>query len=236
MNRLFKTNSRFSALIDDIPSKNNKNDNNKINNEDKKIPIINSITSNNNSFKGAGIRERRYNKYPSERECQQLREEYEDNKKAKRAQEDRKKQESLTIDNFPELTLNIKETIVNQNRDYLEKLNKAEKVKDENKDIDTDLQNLNPGWILIKKDNLTSKTIMKCKEYTLRTPEISQEQTTININNVLSRLYKKRTEEYIEFNGFDTWEKMFKCPDWREMENQSDDETDSDDNSSVEEY
>ena len=46
--------------------------------------------------------------------------------------------------------------------------------------------------------------------------------------NKLVNLHEKRTKEYIELYGYDTWEKMFKFPNWEEEENYFDDDEDED--------
>ena len=60
-----------------------------------------------NSFKDNGFRERRHNRPLSDHELQKLRQEYkahdEAKKKLEKQEEDRRNEESLQIDNFPEL-------------------------------------------------------------------------------------------------------------------------------------
>jgi hypothetical protein len=62
-------------------------------------------------------------------------------------------------------------------------------------------------------------------------PEIleeDEEEISINVLNALVELHERRTQEYIEFNGYDTWEKMFKFPGWREREAELEDDSDED--------
>ena len=63
MSNIFKSNSRFAALVDDIPAKKDKKDNkkpiNKTKNEEKEEKY-NSFKTDNNSFKDNGFRECRY--------------------------------------------------------------------------------------------------------------------------------------------------------------------------------
>lgn len=181
-----------------------------------------------NSFKDNGFRDRRQNRYPSESERQRIREEYEAEEKARKEHEkqeqERLKQESLKIENFPEL-VNVKKEVdepIEQN--YIEKLKKVDEVKVD-KDADPDLENLKPGWTLIKKDKLTGKIITKSKFQINKEPQI-EENVEINILNALVELHQRRTEEYIELYGYDTWEKMFKCPNWREWEAEFEDDSD----------
>jgi hypothetical protein len=236
------------VLADDIPAKKDKKDNKKIANHDKKgkeeeekekekekeEKKYNSFKSNNNSFKNDGFRERRQNRYLNEEEVQKVREEYilRDNarKEAEKQEAERQKQKSLTIDNFPELVSNNKEIRVIQKQNYLEKLKKINDVKYENKDVDQDLKKLRPGWALIYKDNLTGKTEIKYGEQNVKEEsKISEEEIAINVINALSELHERRTNEYIELNDYDTWERMFKNSDWREREEDSEDNSDYDD-------
>jgi hypothetical protein len=239
MSNIFKTNSRFAALADDIPAKKDKKENKKPINDDKKELVeekVNTFKSENNSFKNDGYRERRYNRYNDEYEIHRFRKEREAQEKARKEEEELRKQKALTPDNFPDLVLNKKEpNQIPQEQNYLEKLKKVEEVKDENKDIDTDLNNLKPGWLLIKKDKLTNKIIMKGNVPVPEMPEIlDEDEIAINVINALSELHERRTQEYIELNGYDTWEKMFKFPDWREREAELEDDSDEDYDNEIE--
>jgi hypothetical protein len=232
MSNIFKTNSRFATLSDDISPA--KKDTKKQNNGIKKEIIEeknNSFKSENNTFKNDGFRERSYNRYNNERER------LEAEVKAKKMEEELKK--SFTIDNYPELVSNKKETVVtNQEQTYIEKLKKINEVKDENKEDEPELKE---GWISIKRDKSTNKLVIKKKTIPIKKPEILEEEIAINVINVLVELHERRTEEYIELNGYDAWEKNFKFPDWREKEaeleeDDSDEECDDEYDDSEEEY
>ncbi len=231
MSNIFKTNSRFAALSDDIPAK---KDTKKPNNVNKEVTELkeeknNSFKSENNTFKNDGFRERRYNNQRQRLEAEE---------KAKKAEEELKK--SFTIDNYPELVSNNKETVVvNQEQTYIEKLKKVNEVKNENKDDEPELKE---GWISIKRDKSTNKIVIKSKTIPIEKPQILEEEIAINVLNALVGLHERRTEEYIELYGYDAWEKTFKFPDWREREaeledDDSDEEYDDDDyDDSEEEY
>ena len=232
MSNIFKTNSRFATLSDDISPA--KKDTKKQNNGIKKEIIEeknNSFKSENNTFKNDGFRERSYNRYNNQRERLEAEE------KAKKMEEELKK--SFTIDNYPELVSNKKETVVtNQEQTYIEKLKKINEVKDENKEDEPELKE---GWISIKRDKSTNKLVIKKKTIPIKKPEILEEEIAINVINVLVELHERRTEEYIELNGYDAWEKNFKFPDWREKEaeleeDDSDEECDDEYDDSEEEY
>ena len=193
MSNIFKSNSRFSVLVDDIPPQNN---NSKKDKEEKNV---------------------RFNSFKSERESPFI-----NNREQEQREKERIKQESLKIENFPDLLVvsNKKEFMEDIKKvSYIEKLQKEDDIKNY---IDTDLENLKPGWILLKSDPLTRRTIIK------HHPEINiiektekektEKEIAINVLNVLVDIHERRTREYIEKFGYDEWERMFKFPDWRERE------------------
>ncbi len=245
MSNIFKSNSRFSGLIDETTYDKNsssfklmkkmgwKNGNGLGKNEDGiKTPLEVEKRENNsgigfkndtkpfNSFKHNGHREYRHNRPLNERELQKLREEYkaEDDarKELEKQKEEKRKQESLKIENFPELVLNKKEDNFIESQNYLEKLKIINTYTDKDKDEGSDYSK--PGWILIKKDKLTGKIIKKGEPTIMKESETSDEDKLMKIIDSLCDLHKRRTEEYIELNGYDNWEKMFKVQDWREWE------------------
>ena len=145
-------------------------------------------------------------------------------------EKERKKQESLSINNFPELGEDKKKTIIKQNNmNFIEKLNSENSNEIDNKnDIDSDLVKIKPGWVLIKHDQKTGKTIRKNHPedtfFFEQEVEKSDKEVVYDIIESLVKLHEKRTEEYIELNGYDTWEKMYKFPNWQEEDNYSDDD------------
>ena len=239
MSNIFKTNSRFSSLIDDIPQK---NDNKNIKKENTSNVKVEKKEETFNSFKSEQFREdRRDNRrdglfsdkqrerYRKEREL-----EFQVQKKFDEEEKERKKQEALSIDKFPDLFGVIKkdikpDSIKNEevNNSYIEKLLKEEEVIQKN--IDSDLEYLKPGWILLKKDKNTGKIIRKHNlEIENSVEEKSDRDIGIDIVNALVELHEKRTQEFIDLNGYDTWEKMYKFPNWQEEENYSDSEDETD--------
>lgn len=238
MNNIFKSNSRFSALIDDTPQQKNESKKDK---EQKRKPDINVENKEErfNSFKSErhirnesnfrGFNEKGRERYRLERE-----EEIKAMKELEEREKERIKQESLKIENFPELVdVQKKENTENTTKiSYIEKLKTDDFVENY---TDPDLENLKPGWVLLKRDHITRQTIFKSHPKTLieeKEPEKTDQEIMMNILKALSELHEKRTQEYIENYGYDEWERMFKFPDWREheawleemeeMENQSD--------------
>ena len=129
-----------------------------------------------------------------------------------------KKLKDLSIENFPDLN-SQKENISSSKKSVISFLDKvkAKVVKEEtNSEKDLDIENLKPGWILIKKDKETGKIITKSKEIYNQNDydSMSERDIGINIINSLVNLHNKRTEEYIKLWGYDEWEKMFRFPNY----------------------
>lgn len=265
MSNIFKTNSRFAALSEDIPpvkkekrekSKDNKNisNNEEVKNEQKEEKI-NSFkderpSSNFNSFKNDGYRERRYNSFASEKERQKIKEQREAEEKAekelKKREEEKRIAESLKIENFPDLVIqNDSAKPQKEVLNFIETIKKEEKIID-TKDADPDLANLKPGWVMLKRDPATGNTIFKTHpeykfpdsgyDYVNARRFKSEHEIGIDILNALVELHEKRTEEYIELYGYDTWEKMFKFPDWREREAEIEEDDEEEYDNYEEEY
>jgi len=214
MSNIFKSNSRFSSLIDDAPQQ--KKDSNNYERKETTGERYNSFKSERNSRSEYGYRgfsDRGRDRYRLEIEAEiKAQKEFEEREK------ERIKQESLKIENFPQLVLSLNKVKEdNHNINYMEKV-KKEEIKE---NIDKDLENLQTGWVLFKRDPLTKEIITKKhpKTYIQETkPEQSETQIARDVLNALVELHKKRTSEYIENYGYDEWEKMFKTRDWRECE------------------
>lgn len=189
MSNIFKSNSRFSSLMDDIPLKKDLNKNK----EPKKV-LQNSNGGEFNSSKSEKIIV-----------------------KESKDMEERSKFSSehfpeLVISSKKTAT-DTKQTV---DLTYIEKL---KKVDDTKICIDPDLENLKPGCVLLKRDPLTGRTLFKSHpEIIVEEKEKTEKEIAIDILNVLVESYKKRTQEYIENYGYEEWERMFKFPNWREEE------------------
>jgi len=221
MSNIFKSNSRFSSLVDDIPQQ--KDSKKEVKRESKKDEKK-EPEERYNSFKSEKPLRREYGYTGfSDRGRERYRLQKEEEIKAQKEFEEREKvkkmEESLKIENFPDLVSIPKKekNEVNNNMNYMEKLNKVEEIKN----IDKDLENLKPGWVLLKRDPITGRTITKKHPETdieENKVEKSENEIAMDILKALVELYEKRTNEYIENYGYDEWERMFKFPDWRERE------------------
>lgn len=192
--------------------------------DEKKVNVF-----KDNHFRENDFRERRQNRYISESERQRIMEQYRVQEKIRKdfekQEDDKKNLESLKIENFPELIIKKIEDENQLDISYIDKLKKTEEPTE--RIIDFDLENLKPGWSIIKKDKLSGKIIIKNKVQTNTISIVKEEEEIpINVFDELVELHQRRTEEYIELNGYDTWEKMFKFPNWRECENEFEDNSD----------
>lgn len=239
MSNIFKNNSRFAGLVDYdtnlqpvklIKKMAQKEDDGSNKNQDTiKIPIELKKCENKsnvgfkrdensfNSFKDNRVRERKYNRPLNDYELQKIREEYKAYDEVKKQEEYKKQEESLKIDNFPELNLHNNENKIYE-ESYIEKLKSVIEVEPEHTNLDPDLINLKDGWIIMKKDILTGKTIVKGNFEKVKQCEITQKELTQKTIDGLVELHESRSQEYINLNGYDTWEKMFKCTNWQEWE------------------
>lgn len=227
MSNIFKSNSRFSALLED------KKDFKK----EKEKQIKNEIKPENKEkqLKSSQIKESRFKPY-DEKEIEQFRLERAEKVKIQNELKEKEKErlhlENLSISNFPALISQVKK---NDNKEehlsYIDILKKKEEIKDVIGD--PDLVNLQPGWVLIKKDPQTGNTITKYGIGTVfyEEPKKSEKELLLDAVDALIELHEKRTEEYIELNGYDIWEKMFKYPNWEEREAYLEEEEDIEDSS-----
>jgi hypothetical protein len=128
--------------------------------------------------------------------------------------------------NFPELinTNNNKITATN-NIDFLNifKNNTDDKKELEIKhNEDEEYINLNPGWILLKRNKITGETIIKYKPTLKENIQKASQNLEVKSDNELSyeifkklsELYEERTKEYIDLWGYDDWEKRFRFPNY----------------------
>jgi len=244
MNNIFKKNSRFAALADepnetkkkeikkDIKKDTNKNEIVEIKNEGNSFKNEgNSFKNEGNSFKNEG----NYNRYPSRDYRDNNQRNYYSNKFSKeqlerinREEQLRKEEEEklkaekfakdMAPENFPVLAKSkIENKTQNSYISFSDKLKTEVEEKNSTEDEleDIDYKNLKPGWILIKKDPLTKKIITKYKESLQPPPrEKTEKECALDALNALVTLHEKRTNEYIEIFGYDTWEKMFRFPDY----------------------
>jgi len=225
----FKDNSRFSSLIETssndtktIFGKQNKPKTNKNNELDSKKeesnPIIEEKQKNNelNTFKNDKPVFQRDNKprRPYNRDGEREREFYEKQEKMRLVEEIKKKEEeklaALNMDNFPELVINSKKSMIVENTsNFLEKLKTNAKTDSSNKHV------VKSGWTELSRDEISNTTIMssgvmKNEQPYIKTPE----DLAYEILDHLAYLHEKRNNEYIQSWGQDEWDNMFLFPNY----------------------
>ncbi|MCH9624312.1 MAG: hypothetical protein S4CHLAM27_06920 [Chlamydiia bacterium] len=67
--------------------------------------------------------------------------------------------------------------------------------------VDVDFNNLELGWISIKKDIFTGKKVIQEKKFEEKPSPIVVVDKTHQINTVLEKAYETRTSEYIDMWG-----------------------------------
>lgn len=216
MSNNFKPNSRFAALVETSPpQKKEKNDRDQ---KDKEKASKDNEEPKFSCFRPLDENEKERRRLKREMEFQKQKEFAE-------AEKERIKSISLQINttNFPELFLDSKQdNIISNGETYLDKL-KHKEVASNNHD-DPDLENVRPGWFILKRDKLTGKTLIKKTQVKNVIVEADEElveagkEANIDITDELIKLHVKRTQEYIDNYGYEEWEKMFKVPNWREEE------------------
>lgn len=129
---------------------------------------------------------------------------------------------ALSIDNFP--TLGKKEnksTKEPANNSFLAKLKNS--IENDKKQTEVKIQEEKkkpkPGWAVISKDPLTGRSKIEYGELPLdKKPAKTENEMAYDVLCALCDLHERRTQEFIDLYGYDTWEKTFKSPNWREEE------------------
>jgi hypothetical protein len=92
--------------------------------------------------------------------------------------------------------------------DYMKKVNiKSDDNHDETRENNE--VSLEPGWIELKskKERPFSKNVNE---------NVNENELAEKAINYLINTHTKRTENFIQLNGYDEWEKLFKFPNWEE--------------------
>jgi hypothetical protein len=228
MNNIFKTNSRFEILKEeyDVIDKQKKFENNKNISKDNNFNSNNKFKHDDNSFKKIyNNNKKTYNNYDSISKNKYTNKfSKENNEIIKKEKEEKEKKEEklkaenltklMTLENFPDLVKTVKKEELLQNNyiSFVDKVNfvvlkKTDEIELNNEEIE--IQNILPGWCMIKKDKLKNKIIKIIKES--KTKQIFEIKSALDN---LCDLHKKRTEQYIKMWGYYDWEKTFRSPTW----------------------
>ena len=192
---------------------------NKRNSKEEK-PIFKEERNNNfnedrNFFKN-DYSSRRGNKYDT-KESKEKREQFEKMRKEKeeKAKEEQNKKK-LSSDNFPTLHgSNVKNTeTIGKKESYVEKINKIS-IKEP-----IDVEYIKPGWVEVKRDPENPRKLIYTYgshiefENSSHLKESSKKKLEPQVLDALVQLHNKRTQEYIDMWGYDTWEKLYRFPNY----------------------
>jgi len=240
MSNIFKQNSRFGVLAEEASiTKESKKNKNKINEDRFKIEENNSFKNKddtrkneNNSFKKSfdDRPQMNYNNgyqrnSVTNRESKETIERRTLDEKKRKEEHDKMEAErlekSLSIDNFPALGKIENKNTNEINNSFLAKL--KDSIENDKKQNQIKLQENKikpkPGWVTISRDPLTGKSKIEHGEPPLnREPEKTENEMAYDVLSALCDLHERRTKEFIDLYGYDTWEKTFKSPNWQEEE------------------
>ena len=239
MTNMFKSNSRFAALAEpsfnEVISKAEKNETTTDNKPRNNHFLANERPSN----------ERPSNERPvyndsnlfSQKVIAKAQQQRKDDEHQRLMVENAK---ILSIDNFPELQLsnnkveNLKKPISfaeklkqKETVEPLQTINKSlekpvisfsEKLKQVDVVIETKLNEVPYGWVVIKRDKTTNKSIMEYnKEYEndlKRAENLEKKQWPVKVLGALVDLYEREKETYINKWGYDAYEEKYLDPDY----------------------
>ena len=244
MTNMFKSNSRFAALME--PSFNQAEKNELVSKAEKRESTIENKPRNNNFLSNESRPV--YNERPPV--SNEIRPVYNDSnlfsqKVIDKAQQQRKDDNHqrlmnetakiLSIDNFPEMQLSKKvekpcsfaeklkqkeKEIVETNDKSLEKpfISFSEKLKQVDIVIETKVNEIPYGWAVIKRDKITNKTTTEYnKEYEndlKRAENLEKKQWPIKVLGALVDLYERERDTYINKWGYDAYEEKYLDPDY----------------------
>jgi hypothetical protein len=144
MTNIFKLNNRFSVLNDDFSE-------NVVKNKKRPEMEYTKYEKNNNNYKNS-LKEDKSNNYKNS------------------LKEDKSKlinKPNFSIENFPALLPKVsilENNKMNNTMNFLEKMKNNNEIENNEIKVDLEYENLNPGWLLIKKDKLTNNIIHKYKK------------------------------------------------------------------------
>jgi hypothetical protein len=221
MSNMFKPNSRFAILSEDVNDNKKSEKKKDLKNEKKKddfkevkeAPKINSFKDDRPKYDD---RSRNTNNLFSRKLSDKVEQQRKEDE-IKRQNDELEK--ALSIDNFPELSKN-NDVITNTNTNTIEVPNFLEKIKQEKKIVEDVKKNeeIPYGWVLIKHNKETNKSYTEYDKKYEEDEKIKNEQEErilpFMILDSLVGLYLKRKNKYINEWGNDEYEKMFISPNY----------------------
>ena len=203
MSHIFKTNSRFDALIADVDMNNKSKDSNKIEPEKRMDTQFNNFKRDDRQR----YEDRRNTFYDTKKEAERKLQEAQKRKEAEIERKAKEVEEVLSDKNFPDLGFTkgveiVKEGIV---LSFVDKI-KEQPVKNV---VETVEEYIYPGYVVITKDITTNKSIYKFGEQL--SPFYDNDR---KCSDNIFELYEKRTNKYIEQWGEFEYSKVFKFPNY----------------------
>ena len=203
MSHIFKTNSRFDALIADVDMNNKSKDSNKIEPEKRMDTQFNNFKRDDRQR----YEDRRNTFYDTKKEAERKLQEAQKRKEAEIERKAKEVEEVLSDKNFPDLGFTkcaeiVKEGIV---LSFVDKI-KEQPVKNV---VETVEEYIYPGYVVITKDITTNKSIYKFGEQL--SPFYDKDR---KCSDNIFELYEKRTNKYIEQWGEFEYSKVFKFPNY----------------------
>ena len=242
MSNMFKSNSRFAALVEPTVNKVEKN-------EVVVSKAVNEVVIKKESTTDNKLRNNNFLSNESRPVSNESRPVYNDSnlfsqKVIDKAQQQRKDDNHqrlmnetakiLSIDNFPEMQLSKKvenpisfaeklkqkENPLETNDKSLEKpfISFSEKLKQVDIVIETKVNEIPYGWAVIKRDPITKKQITEYnKEYEndlKRAEDLEKKQWPVKVLGALVDLYERERDTYINKWGYDAYEEKYLDPDY----------------------
>lgn len=239
MSNMFKTNSRFAALVEpafnEVISKAEKPE--EANEIEKEYDTDNK--PRNNNF----LRNERpnINERPVYNDSNIFSQKVVDKARLQRKNDEHERLmvetgKILSIDNFPELQLSKKTDNSKNTISFAEKLKQKEVLQTNNKSlekpvisfseklkhvdvvVETKVNEIPYGWAVIKRDKVTNKSITEYnKEYEKdlkKAENLEKKQWPLKVLGALVDLYERERDTYINKWGYDAYEEKYLDPDY----------------------
>ena len=233
MTNMFKSNSRFAALVE--PAFNQSEKKEVASKTEKNESTTDNKPRNNNFLSNESRPVYNDSNLFSQKVIDKAQQQRKDDNHQKLMDETAK---ILSIDNFPELQLSKKvetskntisfaeklkqkeKEIVETNEKSLEKpfISFSEKLKQVDIVIENKVNEIPYGWAVIKRDPITKKQIIEYnKEYEndlKRAENLEKKQWPMKVLGALVDLYERERERYVNKWGYDAYEEKYLDPDY----------------------
>jgi len=208
---MFKSNSRFAGLMDDKTAS-VASSSSKLTTQRPQPQTISTATDNTFKRSSAIPYKPHYYRY-SEQELASIRAQLDAESNAIKArqkeEEDKRLQEGLKLEYFQALC----ETPAEKRVPVVQYSKLTLDAPPEPVEVDANV--VRKGWTRINKDPITRKVLFTPSIQPATQPQKHEADEDLELTRDLIHTYYKRSNEYIDLNGYEAWEKHFKFPDWR---------------------